>query len=52
MDAVQLLLVAVIAVVAGFLQAIAGVFAASFLDLTNFNGLLDQAISLGTYIFL
>nr|WP_228024957.1 pentapeptide repeat-containing protein [cf. Phormidesmis sp. LEGE 11477] len=50
--AVQLLLITVIAVVAGFLQAIAGALAAFFLDPTNFNGLLEQAIGLGTYIFL
>ncbi len=43
----QLLLVAVIAVVAGFLQAITGVFAAFFLDPTNFNSPLEQAIGLG-----
>ncbi len=49
---VQLVIVFVIAAIAGVLQAFAGIFAAFFFDPTNFSSPLEQAIAIGVFLLL
>ncbi|MEL7356979.1 MAG: pentapeptide repeat-containing protein [Cyanobacteria bacterium J06560_6] len=49
---VQWLLIAILALVAGVLQAFSGTFAAIFLDPTIFSNPLQKIIGLGTYLLL